>query len=134
MVEGLHSAAAGMAAQQARLDAVANDLANANTTGYKHVRVGFVDLLYQGTGRSSASGVREGAGARAVDAGRGWEQGALQRTDRTLDVALQGPGFLRVRLADGREALTREASLHVDGTGRLATSTGQLVDPRITVP
>ena len=46
MLEGLNSAAAGMAAQQQRLDSVANDLANANTTGYKHGRVGFRDLIY----------------------------------------------------------------------------------------
>jgi flagellar basal-body rod protein FlgG len=134
MVEGLHSAAAGMAAQQAKLDAVANDLANVNTTGYKHVRVGFEDLLYERTGRSSANGVRDGAGARAVDAGRGWAQGPLQRTDRTLDVALQGEGFLKVRLGDGRVGLTRDGGLHVDGTQRLCTSTGQLVEPPVTVP
>ena len=41
MLEGLYSAAAGMAAQQERLDAVANDLANVDTTGYKKERVGF---------------------------------------------------------------------------------------------
>ena len=46
MLEGLRTAAAGMAAQQQQLDAVANDLANANTTGYKHQRVGFRDLVY----------------------------------------------------------------------------------------
>ena len=91
MLEGLHSAAAGMAAQQQRLDAVANDLANANTTGYKHQRVGFRDLVYDQTGRSSAQGVRTGSGAAAVDAGRAFAQGTLQRTDRTLDVALQFP-------------------------------------------
>ena len=56
MLEGLNSAAAGMAAQQQRLDAVSNDLANANTTGYKRVRVGFRDLVYTQTGRSSAQG------------------------------------------------------------------------------
>ena len=70
MLEGLNSAAAGMAAQQQRLDAVSNDLANANTTGYKHVRVGFRDLVYTQTGRSSAQGPQTGAGAAAVDAGR----------------------------------------------------------------
>jgi len=46
MLEGLNSAAAGMAAQQQRVDAVSNDLANANTTGYKRVRGGFRDLVY----------------------------------------------------------------------------------------
>ena len=134
MLEGLHSAAAGMAAQQQRLDAVANDLANANTTGYKHQRVGFRDLVYDQAGRSSAQGVRTGSGAAAVDAGRSYGQGALQRTDRTLDVAIQGEGFLRVRLADGRDALTRDGGLHIDGNRRLTTSTGALVQPAITVP
>jgi flagellar basal-body rod protein FlgG len=90
MLEGLNTAAAGMAAQQQRLDAVANDLANANTTGYKHQRVGFRDLVYTQAGRSSATGVATGAGAAAVDAGRSFGQGVLQRTDRPLDVAIQG--------------------------------------------
>ena len=134
MLEGLHSAAAGMAAQQQRLDAVANDLANANTTGYKHQRVGFRDLVYDQTGRSSAQGVRTGSGAAAVDAGRAFSQGTLQRTDRTLDVAIQGEGFLRVRLPDGRDALTRDGGLHIDGNRRLTTSTGALVQPAVTVP
>ena len=134
MLEGLNTAAAGMAAQQQRIDAVANDLANANTTGYKHQRVGFRDLVYDQTGRSSAEGVRTGSGAAAVDAGRAFAQGVLQRTDRPLDVAIQGEGFLRVRLADGRDALTRDGGLHVDGARRLVTGTGAVVQPAITVP
>jgi flagellar basal-body rod protein FlgG len=134
MLEGLNSAAAGMAAQQQRLDAVANDLANANTTGYKHQRVGFRDLVYDQAGRSSAQGVRTGSGAAAVDAGRSFGQGVLQRTDRPLDVAIQGEGFLRIRLPDGRDALTRDGGLHIDGAGNLTTSTGALVQPAIRVP
>jgi flagellar basal-body rod protein FlgG len=134
MLSGLNTAAAGMAAQQQRLDAVANDLANANTTGYKHQRVGFRDLVYDQTGRSSAQGVRTGSGAAAVDAGRAFAQGVLQRSDRPLDVAIQGEGFIRIRLADGRDALTRDGGLHIDGNRRLTTSTGALVQPAITVP
>src|SRR5688572_29685082 len=134
MLSGLNTAAAGMAAQQQRMDAVANDLANANTTGYKSQRVGFRDLVYEQAGRSSAQGVRTGSGAAAVDAGRAFSQGVLQRTDRTLDVAIQGEGFLRVRLADGRVALTRDGGLQIDGARRLVTSAGSLVQPEITIP
>jgi flagellar basal-body rod protein FlgG len=134
MLSGLNTAAAGMAAQQQRMDAVANDLANANTTGYKHQRVGFRDLVYEQAGRSSAQGVRTGSGAAAVDAGRAFAQGVLQRTDRTLDVAIQGEGFLRIRLADGRDALTRDGGLHIDGNRQLVTATGALVQPAITIP
>jgi flagellar basal-body rod protein FlgG len=134
MLEGLNSAAAGMAAQQQRLDSVANDLANANTTGYKHGRVGFRDLIYEQAGRPAADGVRTGHGAAAVDAGKSFGQGGLQRTDRSLDVAIQGEGFLRVKLPDGRQALTRDGNLQVDGLGRLATNTGALLQPGITIP
>ena len=134
MLEGLNTAAAGMAAQQTRIDSVANDLANANTTGYKRVRVGFRDLVYTQTGRASAQGPQTGAGAAAVDAGRAFSQGAFKRTDQPLDVAIQGEGFLRVRLADGRDALTRDGGLQIDGARRLVTSAGSLVQPEITIP
>src|SRR3954467_9992782 len=134
MLEGLRTAAAGMAAQQQKLDAVANDLANANTTGYKQVRVGFADLLYNQAGRPSANGVALGTGARAVQAGRSFEQGGLKQTGNMLDVAIQGEGFIPVRLADGRQALTRDGDLHLDGRPRLATSSGALVQPILTIP
>jgi flagellar basal-body rod protein FlgG len=134
MLEGLRTAAAGMAAQQTKLDAVANDLANANTTGYKRVRVGFADLLYDQAGRPAAEGVTIGHGARAIQSGRGFEQGNLKETGNPLDVAIQGEGFIRIQLSDGRQALTRDGGLHLDGNRRLATSTGALVQPVITVP
>jgi len=86
----MYSAAAGMAAQQQRLDALSNDLANANTAGYKTVRVAFRDLLYTPTGPGAARGVSSGAGAGAVQLGRGSAQGAIPNTGNSLDVALQG--------------------------------------------
>src|SRR4051794_8992935 len=134
MLEGLRTAAAGMRAQQQMLDAVSNDLANANTNGYKRVRVGFSDLLYEQAGRPAAGGVVVGTGARAVQAGRSFEQGGLRQTGNPLDVAIQGEGFIRVRLADGRDALTRDGALHLDGNRRLVTGTGGLVQPQITIP
>jgi flagellar basal-body rod protein FlgG len=132
MLEGLYSAAAGMAAQQQRMDAVANDLANVSTTGYKKVRVGFRDLLYSQAPKAAATGVREGAGAAATQLGRTLEQGALQNTGRMLDVAIQGQGFFRV-VQNGKPALTRDGSLQLDANGQLVTSTGARVQPAITV-
>ena len=125
-----------MAAQQERIALVSNDLANVNTTGYKHTRVGFRDLLYQEPGRPAARGTnaRTGTGAAAVDAGRSMEQGTLKQTDSPLDVAIVGDGFLRVQLPDGRAALTRDGSLRLDAKGRLTTQTGGLVQPVIRVP
>jgi flagellar basal-body rod protein FlgG len=134
MLEGLYSAAAGMAAQQQRIDGVANDLANASTTGYKHVRIGFRDLLYNAQGGSAGPTVLAGAGAAAGFIGRSQGQGALQTTDQPLDVAIQGPGFLQVKRPDGSLALTRDGSLRLDAQGRLTTNDGNILQPEIAVP
>jgi len=134
MLEGLYSAAAGMAAQQQHMDAVANDLANVDTTGYKSLRVGFRDLLYTQAGKAAGTGVNVGAGARSDQLGRSLAQGALQTTGRMLDVAIAGQGFFQVRTANGKAALTRDGNFHLDANGRLVTSSGARVQPAITVP
>jgi len=131
MLEGLYSAAAGMTAQQQRIDTLANDVANANTTGYKHTRVAFRDLLYT---QDRSGVVSSGAGAAATPVGRGFAQGALRETGSKLDVAIEGDGFLQVRRADGTTALTRDGSLRLDPNGRLTTQRGELLQPAITVP
>ena len=131
MLEGLYSAAAGMQAQQQRMDTVANDLANVNTNGYKRERVAFRDLLYV---RDASGRVQSGAGAAATTIGRGFTQGALRETGNPLDVAIEDGGFLQVRRADGTTALTRDGSLRLDPRGRLTNQQGELIQPAITVP
>jgi flagellar basal-body rod protein FlgG len=134
MLEGMYTAAAGMAAQQDRMDAVSNDLANADTTGYKQVRVGFRDLLYGAGGPGAGAGVQIGVGAAATDMGRNESEGNLQSTGQPLDVALQGPGFLSVRDLNGKPAMTRDGSLRINDAGRLTNEQGMLINPPITVP
>jgi flagellar basal-body rod protein FlgG len=129
MLNGLYSAAAGMIAQQTRIDALSNDIANVNTTGYKQVRTGFRDLVY-----NIEAGMRIGAGAAVVDAGRLFSQGALQQTDEPLCVALDGPGFFQVKRGDGSLALTRSGNFHADANGRLVTSEGDRLWPPVTLP
>jgi flagellar basal-body rod protein FlgG len=97
------------------------------------VRVGFTDLLYERAGRPAATGVAIGTGARAVGAGRNFEQGPLQQTGVPTDVAIEGEGFLQVKLADGRTGLTRDGDLHVDGRGQLVGNAGR-IQPAITIP
>jgi len=134
MLQGLHSAASGMAAAQARLDSVANDIANANTTGYRRQRVAFHDLLYVADRRGAAPGLAIGTGAGVRDAGLSGQGGALQQTGRPLDVAVEGAGFLRVRRPDGTIALTRAGALQIDGGGVLRTAAGDRVLPGIRLP
>jgi flagellar basal-body rod protein FlgG len=120
-----------MAAQEKRLDAVSNDIANVNTAGYKKVRVGFRDLVYQQDG---PTGVRTGAGAAITQLGRGFEQGALQATGQPFDFAIQGEGFFQVRRNDGTVALTRAGTFMPDARGQLVNPNGERLVPPITIP
>jgi flagellar basal-body rod protein FlgG len=133
MLEGLYTAAAGMAAQQQRMDALSNDVANTNTAGYKRVRIGFRDLVYQQS--SAAGGVRTGSGAAAVQIGRGYQQGALQQTGQPFDLAIEGDGYFQVRRSStGQIALTRNGSFQVDASGQLVTAQGDRLVPPVQVP
>jgi len=133
MLEGMYTAAAGMAAQQQRLDALSNDLANVNTVGYQRVRVAFRDLVYTASGPGGQPGVTEGSGAAASAIGRSSIAGALKQTGEPLDVAITGPGFLQVRRPDGTNALTRNGQLTVDVRGRLNAG-GLPLQPPIRIP
>jgi flagellar basal-body rod protein FlgG len=129
MANGIYSAAAGMAAQQTRLDAIANDLANSSTTGYKAERVAFADLVY-----SPEDGVPVGSGVATIDAGRSFSAGAFEDSNDPLSLAIDGPGFFQVKRADGTPALTRAGDFQLDEAGSLVTSTGEQLIPPVKVP
>jgi flagellar basal-body rod protein FlgG len=133
MVEGLYTAAAGMAAQQVKLDAIGNDLANLSTTGYKGTRVAFSDLLYSPV-RLAGTETTSGAGAAARLLGRSGAQGPLQETGRPLDLAIEGEGFFQVVRANGTTALTRDGAFGVDARGQLTNAEGNRLSPPITLP
>ena len=135
MLDGLYSAAAGMEAQQEQIDALSNDVSNISTPGYQATRVDFHDLLYTSGGLAgSGTNVSTGAGSAANIVGRSEVEGSLQPTGRSLDVAIQGQGFIEVRRPDGSVGLTRNGSLQVDGQGRLTTDTGLLLQPPVRIP
>jgi flagellar basal-body rod protein FlgG len=133
MLEGLYSAAAGMAAQETQIDAIGNDLANVSTTGYKAERVGFSDLLYNEVNEAGTA-TSTGAGAQAQLIGRDETQGALRETGAPLDLAIQGEGYFQVKRPGGQLALTRGGALQVDAGGQLTTADGSLLNPPITLP
>ena len=134
MLQGLYAAASGMEAQQNQLDAVANDLANVDTTGYQGEIVGFQDLLYTQGGNSTGTNVATGAGSASAIIGRSGAQGSIQQTGRSLDVAIQGPGYLEVRRPDGTIGLTRNGALQTNAKGQLTNGQGMAVQPPITIP
>ncbi|HKQ70262.1 MAG TPA: flagellar basal-body rod protein FlgG [Polyangiaceae bacterium] len=143
MFRSLHIAATGMAAQEAQLDSISQNLANVNTVGYKKVRADFEDLLYQtlrapgaptsGT-TNSPTGLQVGSGARIVANTRMHTQGTLQQTGNPLDIAIEGNGFFVIQQPDGTPAYTRAGNLKTDGQGRIVNSDGYPLEPPISVP
>jgi flagellar basal-body rod protein FlgG len=134
MLQGLYAAASGMEAQQNQLDAVSNDLANVDTVGYQGEIIGFQDLLYTQGGNSTGTSAATGAGTASGIIGRSDAQGSIQQTGRSLDVAIQGPGYLEVRRQDGTIGLTRNGALQTNAKGQLTNGQGMLVAPPITIP
>ncbi|HYZ81665.1 MAG TPA: flagellar hook-basal body protein [Solirubrobacteraceae bacterium] len=134
MLQGLYAAASGMEAQQNQLDAVSNDLANIDTVGYQGEIIGFQDLLYSSGGGSTGTNVATGAGSASGVVGRSAEQGSIQTTNRALDVAIQGHGYLEVRRPDGTIGLTRNGALQTNAKGQLTNGQGMLLEPPITIP
>ncbi len=139
----LHIAETGLSAQQTRMSVIAHNLANAGTTGFKKGRASFEDLLYQTVSQPGASssqntelpsGLMLGSGVRTVSTEKIFTQGSLTRTDSSLDVAIQGRGFMQILLPDGSTAYTRDGSFSMNSQGQLVTSSGYELDPSITIP
>ncbi len=143
MIRALYSAGSGMSAQQMNVDNIANNLANANTTGFKMRRAQFQDLLYQnfiqpgaaaGSQTVVPSGLQVGLGTRPASNEVIFSQGNFQSTDNPLDIVIQGKGFFQVRRPNGEVAYTRSGAFHVDRDGNVVTGEGNPLEPQITIP
>ncbi len=143
-MRALKIAAAGMAAQQMRVEVISNNLANMNTTGYNARRAEFADLHYQQMARPGTvnasdgtvlpTGVQLGLGVRPASVTMMLSQGSLGATGGDLDLAIEGNGFFEVTLPDGRAAYTRDGALKRTGDGLIVTADGYPVVPNITIP
>lgn len=143
MLRSLYTGATGMIAQEAQIDVISNNIANANTTGFKKSRAEFSDLMYQvmeyaGTSTSattmSPTGIEVGLGVRNTATSKMFSAGSMKETGNNLDVAITGNGFFQIQLPDGSTAYSRDGSFKVDGQGRLVNSDGYPVLPAVTVP
>ena len=143
MIRALYSAASGMNAQQLNMDNIANNLANANTVGYKTRRASFQDLMYQNLvapGSSAGAqtvvptGLQLGLGTRAATNEIIFQQGDFASTGNPLDLVIQGRGFFQIHRASGEVGYTRAGNFHLDKDGSIVTSDGDQLEPQITLP
>jgi flagellar basal-body rod protein FlgG len=131
-----------MNAEQTRLDVTSNNIANVGTPGFKKVRADFEDVMYQvlqepGAPTSaftrSPTGTEIGMGVRAAGTTRMHTEGELKQTGNALDLAIEGPGFLQVKLPSGETAYTRAGNLKLDSDGKIVTSDGFGLTNEITI-
>lgn len=143
MIRALTAAATGLDAQQANMQRISNDIANANTDGYKRSRTEFEDLMYEtikepgaqmGAATSSPTGVQIGNGVRVGSTYKVFEQGSAKQTAHPYDLMIDGKGFFPIQLPSGEVAYTRTGSFRPDAQGRLVTSSGSQLLPQITIP
>ncbi|WP_181259150.1 flagellar basal-body rod protein FlgG [Pseudoduganella armeniaca] len=134
----------GVQAQDAKLQAIANNLANANTVGFKKDRVVFEDLFYSVEGQPGAqradnntlapTGVQLGNGTHIVGTQKVFTTGNAQITSNQFDVMISGNGFLQVQRPNGEAGFTRAGQLGLDANGVLINAQGLPLVPQITVP
>ena len=138
MIRGLYTGASGMVAQMHKMDAISNNLANVDLTGYKRdtsVHKAFPQLLLR---RTNDDGVYNfppgsidtapivgtlGTGVELNELYTVFEQGALKQSNNPFDLALEGEGFFTVLTPQG-ERYTRNGSFLIDNNGTLVTKEG----------
>ncbi|MBA2932927.1 flagellar basal-body rod protein FlgG [Sphingomonas sp. CGMCC 1.13654] len=139
----LHVARTGLDAQQERMQVIANNIANVNTTGFKRDRANFETLSYQyitAPGATSSGddkytqGTALGGGVKLAGTSRSDTQGSINQTGNALDVAIQGSGFFQIQQPDGTTAYTRDGNFSVSAEGQIVTQDGRPLVPNIQIP
>jgi flagellar basal-body rod protein FlgG len=146
-VQSLYTAATGMESLQSKLNVIANNMANVNTTGFKSDRANFEDLFYRheilpgaqdAASNFTATGTQTGLGVRMQSTQTNFIQGAFQETGQPLDLAIEGRGFLQVTdPVTSQPLFTRAGNLAINAQGNLvigSAQTGRLLNPPIQIP
>ncbi|MCE9686229.1 MULTISPECIES: flagellar basal-body rod protein FlgG [Shewanella] len=133
----------GLTAQDTKMTAIANNLANVNTTGFKRDRVAFNDLFYQVQRQPGGqvdelnelpSGLQLGTGTRVVGTQKIFTTGDMQTTNQQLDLAIEGQGFFQVEEPNGEQAYSRDGQFYRSSEGLMVTSQGLPLVPNIVIP
>lgn len=117
-----------MNANQEKLDAISNNLANVGTVGYKRQDVSFKDLLTESLDRqgypTENKGAFTGTGVKTTSWNSDKSQGVLTDTGISSNLAIDGEGYFKVTMPDGSTAYTRDGGFKIDSQGQLVDSKG----------
>jgi flagellar basal-body rod protein FlgG len=139
----LWAAKTGLDSQNTQMAVISQNLANANTTGYKSGRAAFQDLMYQNVVQVGAqstqntqypTGLSLGTGVKIAGTVKNYAQGSVLQTGGNLDMSITGLGFFQIAMPDGTTAYTRDGSFSLDSQGNIVTVNGNPLQPAITIP
>jgi flagellar hook protein FlgE len=136
MLRSLFSAISGLRVNQTMLDVTGNNIANANTAGFKGSNIVFQDTLSQmltsasapvaDPARGGTNPIQIGLGVSVGGTTTNFNQGSAQVTGRATDLMIQGDGFFVVNRG-GEDLFTRAGAFNFDSTGNLVTLDGDIV-------
>ncbi|TWT41872.1 Flagellar basal-body rod protein FlgG [Phycisphaerae bacterium RAS1] len=127
-ITALHTAATGMQAMSVKIDVIANNLANADTPGFKAARVNFQDLLYQTRAQPGVQTSNDtqtplptqvGLGVAVSNTQSIHKQGSAILTGNSLDLMIEGDGFFQIQFPDGSIGYTRAGNFVRNSQGEL---------------
>lgn len=128
----LHNSKTGMIANQNKIDITSNNIANAQTSGYKKLDVGFLDLYTETLNRTpypiNSKDAFTGTGVKSSLATRDSEQGSLKNTGIKTNLAIDGEGFFKIVRPDKSIAYTRNGEFNIDSSGQLVDDRGNILD------
>lgn len=148
MISQLYMAKSAYFSFERKMQVISNNIANAQTVGYKKKRVEMesifplvlerayteFDEISGGAGRKRKKYMEYGQGVRIVDISKDFTTGTIELTNQQLDLAIQGSGFFQFSMPDGTYTYTRAGNLHMDAEGNILNPNGHPIEPAIAVP
>lgn len=125
VLSSLVTGVSGLTAQGEALGVVADNIANANTVGFKASRAEFQDIMSKNL-KGMLGGNQIGRGVKIGAVNPILSQGNVDSTDKVTDLAISGDGYFKLKGSDG-ESYTRDGSFHFDREGMLVTTDNQKV-------
>ena len=119
MGSALWIAISGLNASSKQMDVIGNNIANANTMGFKAGKAYFANVLSQSLSGGASGVMQIGQGVTVADVATQFSQGSLESTTSALDLAIDGGGFFIVEDDEGSQYYTRAGAFHIDGDGFL---------------
>ncbi|SEF47558.1 flagellar basal-body rod protein FlgG [Caloramator fervidus] len=135
MIRTLANGKSGLISNQNRIDAISNNIANIDTSGYKRIDIAFSDILNESVNRlgvpitaKSKENLSIGSGVKGDVTVRDFSQGILKETGKATDLAIEGCGYFRLKDGNGNYFYTRDGAFNIDSNGNFVHSSGLLLD------